>query len=140
MATRLRQVLGWVVPIAAIAVILVGLWPRATPVAPEVRAQRLASIIACPWCDGQSVAESGADVSRDIRIMISDQIAAGMTDDQILTFFSDRYGPQIILDPPTKGWGLVLWSFPVLALGTGTALILTRRRTTALANRSQHHA
>ena len=56
MLDQLRGAVGWLVAVAAIAVMTVGLWPEPAQADPDVRQQQLAQRIACPWCHGQSLA------------------------------------------------------------------------------------
>jgi cytochrome c-type biogenesis protein CcmH len=128
MPERLRRFAGWGVAIAAIAVMVVGLLPKTAEADPEVRQQQLSQRIACPWCHGQSLAESENAVAQDLVVILREKIDAGWSDDQIYSFFADRYGDQVVLDPPWTGWGIALWSLPALALLVGGGVIWTRQR------------
>ncbi len=124
---RSKSAVGWLIAFASLSAIVTGLWPAADVVDPAVRTQRLATRIACPWCDGQSLAESGADVAADLRRVLAQKVDDGWTDAEIFAFFSDRYGESILLDPPLLGWGLVLWAGPVIALIAGGLVIAGKR-------------
>jgi cytochrome c-type biogenesis protein CcmH len=128
---RLKSAVGWLIAVASLTVIVAGLWPAADVVDPAVRTQRLATRIACPWCDGQSLAESGADVAADLRRVLAQKVDDGWTDEEIFAFFSDRYGESILLDPPLLGWGLVLWAGPAIALIAGVLVIAGKRARSA---------
>ena len=69
---------------------------------PTARADRLEHRIACPICVGESVAESNAQVSRDIRADIADRIRHGQSDDQILDYYTRNF-PKQILNPADGG-------------------------------------
>ncbi len=129
MSDQLRRVAGWAVAAAALLVIVVGLLPEAAEADPDQREQHLAERIACPWCDGQSLAESDSQVARDLVTILREQIDEGWTDDQIFDFFAASYGEQVLLDPPLTGWGLALWGLPIAALIVG-AYVIWQRRTT----------
>ena len=90
------------------------------------RAEQLASELSCPSCQGESVANSGSQVAASMRSVIAEQLAAGRTPAQIRAWFVERYGPQVLLDPPKRGLGLLLWFVPAAVLGI--ALIATSRR------------
>jgi cytochrome c-type biogenesis protein CcmH len=124
----MRRVLGWVVAIASVAVIIGGLWPESVEADPAVREQQLAERIACPWCDGQSLAESGSQVAQDLVVILGEKIDAGWTDGEIYDFFAASYGEHVLLDPPLSGWGIVLWSLPVVGLVAGAWIIWKRQR------------
>ena len=124
----MRRIVGWLVATAALAVIVVGLWPESAEADPVVRAQQLAQRIACPWCDGQSLAESDSQVAQDLVVILREQIDAGWSDDQIYDFFASSYGDHVLLDPPLTGWGIALWSLPAIALVGGAWVIWKRQR------------
>ncbi|MDJ0923677.1 MAG: cytochrome c-type biogenesis protein CcmH [Acidimicrobiia bacterium] len=124
-----RSVLGWIVAVAAVAVIAGGLWPEAAEADPDAREHQLSQRIACPWCDGQSLAESDSEVAKDLVVILRDRIDAGWSDGEIFDFFASSYGDHVLLDPPLTGWGIVLWSLPALGLIVGSWIIWQRRGT-----------
>ncbi|MDJ0952100.1 MAG: cytochrome c-type biogenesis protein CcmH [Acidimicrobiia bacterium] len=129
MSDRLRRVAGWVIAGLALVTIVVGLLPEAAEADPEQRERRLAERIACPWCDGQSLAESDSQVARDLVLIVRERIDDGWTDAEIYDFFASSYGEQVLLDPPLTGWGLALWLVPSAALLVGGWVIWKRRTT-----------
>ena len=128
MSETVRRVIGWLVAGAALAVIVIGLWPEPAVADPDVREQQLSQRIACPWCHGQSLAESDSDVAHDLVVILREKIDAGWSDDEIYDFFASSYGEQVLLDPPLTGWGIVLWSLPLIGLVGGGWVIWTRQR------------
>lgn len=128
MFESVRRYAGWAVALGAIAVMVVGLMPKAAEADPDVRLQQLSERIACPECHGQSLAESGSDIARDLVVILREKIDAGLSNGEIYDFFASRYGDQIILDPPWTGWGVALWSIPTLVLAGGAWVIWTRQR------------
>lgn len=124
---RLLGTVGVVGAIAALlAVIAVGLL-TAGPVT-EDRAYALEQRLRCPTCKSVAIAESPSQTAAGMRQIVEDQVAAGRGDEQIIAYFTDRYGQWILLDPPAKGEGLLLWVLPLLAAGVGVAVLLTRSR------------
>ncbi|MCL1600519.1 MAG: cytochrome c-type biogenesis protein CcmH [Actinomycetia bacterium] len=95
---------------------------------PEDRAHAVGARIMCPVCQGSAIANSPSDTATSMMEKVDELIAAGMTDDQILTYFSDRYGEFIILDPAFGGKTLLVWLLPAAAFGIGVGMILRRRR------------
>lgn len=128
MSETIRRSLGWGIAVAAIAVMVIGLLPREAAADPEQRALDLEQRLACPLCHGQSLAESDSEVAEDLKVILRDKIAAGLSDDQIFDFFASRYGDHIVLEPPLLGWGIALWAGPLLALGVGGWIVWTRQR------------
>ena len=70
-------------------------------------------------CQNQSIGDSDADVARDLREIVREQIQAGQTNQQIRTFLVDRYGEFILLKPVFAWHTLVLWVAPVFLLLLG---------------------
>jgi cytochrome c-type biogenesis protein CcmH/NrfF len=129
MSERRRGLVWLIVPVIALGVLLVGLWPGADPVTdPEARAYNLAVRLKCPICAGESLAGSQTDLAKDLRIRIADEIEAGSTDDEIIAMFVVNYGEQVLLDPPAAGWGIMLWAVPLGALAIGVVAIVGLRR------------
>jgi cytochrome c-type biogenesis protein CcmH len=59
--------------------------------------------------------------------MVRDLLAQGATREEILDFFAQRYGQDVLASPPKSGFNLIAWIFPLagvaVALGAG-ALVL----------------
>jgi cytochrome c-type biogenesis protein CcmH/NrfF len=121
-----RPLPKWALPSILIAVIVFGLAVGGGNVD---RVSDLGNRIGCPKCDGESAANSPVPTARAIMEVIEEKAAAGWSDHQILEFFSDRYGPTILLDPPLNLSGLLLWSIPVLGLLAGGLVLLNQRGT-----------
>jgi cytochrome c-type biogenesis protein CcmH len=131
MSERVRNASFLVVAIAAIAVIVIGLWPSGSSSSdPAARAFALETRLKCPICAGEALAGSQSAVARDLRDYIDTRIAEGASDQQIIDEFVTNYGEQILLDPPRTGWGLWLWLIPVAVAGFGAfAVVRLRKRT-----------
>jgi cytochrome c-type biogenesis protein CcmH/NrfF len=129
MSDQVRRTLRIVLPLLAVAIIVVGLWPRSDVVVTDAdRVAHVASRIRCPFCNGESIGGATSQVARDLEVLIEEQVASGWTDQEIYDFFAASYGESILLSPPLAGWGWVLWALPLAALGVGTYAIMRRRR------------
>ena len=89
----------------------------------EERAYALDRQLMCPVCDGQTVDQSNAQVSLDMKEVIREKLRAGESEDQILDYFSARYGDSVLASPPTSGFSAVVWIVPPVALLFGVALL-----------------
>lgn len=98
--------------------------------APELerRASELNKTIMCPLCPGESIDQSQNPLSAQMRAAVSEKLAEGWTDDRIREFFVERYGPSVLLEPPTEGFGLAAWIVPPVAFGAALAALLAALR------------
>ena len=131
----LRRVAAGVL-LAGLVVVAVTVAARPSPSssAPAARAERLATELRCPVCQGLSVADSPSITSNDIRADIRRRIAAGESDADIRQAYVDRYGDWILLRPRARGFTALLWALPAAAVvvaGALLALALRRWRTQA---------
>ena len=101
--------------------------------AQELRAEALGHQLRCLVCQNESVAESNADLARDLRRIIRQRIATGDTDQQVIDWMVARYGNFVRLSPPFTAATLLLWGAPAIALlaGVAAAVIARRRRPAA---------
>jgi cytochrome c-type biogenesis protein CcmH len=72
-------------------------------------------------CQNESIDESGADLARDIRMLVRSRIAAGDSDAQAVQAIVDRYGQFVLLRPPVESATYVLWFGPPALVLTGLA-------------------
>ncbi len=77
----------------------------------------LAEKLKCLQCVGESVAGSQAPLAEQFRDEIRAQMAEGASDDEILDYFVERYGQQVLLTPPSSGAGLLVWMLPLVVAG-----------------------
>jgi cytochrome c-type biogenesis protein CcmH len=87
-------------------------------------AERLNAIgktVKCLQCSGETVADSNAAFSQEVRLDIAKRIQAGQTDDQIRTALADSYGERILLTPAATGVTSIVWILPVVVLVVGIA-------------------
>jgi cytochrome c-type biogenesis protein CcmH len=82
----------------------------------ESRAQTLGEQLKCLQCAGESVGASQAPLAQQFRNEIDRQLDQGATDAQILDWFVDRYGEEVLLDPPTSGFSALIWVLPAIAV------------------------
>ena len=96
----------------------------------EARAEAIGAQLRCLVCQNESIEGSGADLARDLRHIVRQQVAAGRSDRQIMDWMVLRYGDFIRLQPRLTLVTLLLWATPLLALGIGLAAAWTglRRR------------
>lgn len=104
--------------------------PTAADVVVEKRMVAISEELRCLVCQNESLAGSQADLAKDLRREIREQIAQGRSDKEILDFMTGRYGDFVRYRPPLKGTTFLLWFGPFLLLVAGIAAlgIILRRR------------
>ncbi len=102
---------------------------RLSDPAEEARAQEIMKQLRCLVCQNQSIVDSDAGLAKDIRIIVRERILAGDTDQQVLTFMTERYGDWVLLKPPFDGATIILWLSPLLLLGIGFFIVMRNQRT-----------
>jgi cytochrome c-type biogenesis protein CcmH len=108
--------------------------PVAAQAAPPIprETQEIARTLKCPVCESQSVADSPSQLSQEMRGYIERRLEAGESRDAIVQDLTDRYGEGILLEPPRRGFTLIIWWLPILSLGIGALVVgLTLRRVTS---------
>ena len=129
MSRRVHNYAYLVAIVALLAVVVIGLIPRDAPIETDAeRAHRIAGELRCPFCSGESIAEAPSGIGSDLRALIDDQIASGLSDEEIFDYYVSVYTERVLLSPPLSGWGLLLWALPLLLLAAGTLAVLRRRR------------
>jgi len=85
----------------------------------EAEAQALMETIRCLVCQGQSIADSNAELAGDMRAMVRQRIAAGEKPQAIRAWLVRRYGSWVTYDPPLDGVTWLLWAAPILFVAIG---------------------
>ena len=131
MSDRFRSILPLAIGGIALVVMVVGLSStRSTEPTAGDRVAALSDSIKCPFCNGESLADSASGVAADYRALIAVRVAEGASDEEILDEFAANFGDSFILDTSTSGWSLALWLAPVVMLGIGIVAIVALRRST----------
>jgi cytochrome c-type biogenesis protein CcmH len=108
----------------ALIVIVVGLAQGGSTIPTDAeRVDALASAIKCPFCNGESLAESQSSVAAEYRVIIQQRVDDGATDDEVIDEFAANFGDSYILDTSTSSWSIVLWLVPMLAIAAGVAVV-----------------
>ena len=94
----------------------------------ERQAKALMETVRCLVCQGQSIADSDAEMAGDMRALVRQRIAAGETPEQIRSWLVSRYGNWVTYDPPLQPATWPLWAAPVILLGAGAWLARKRFR------------
>ncbi len=90
----------------------------------------IAKLLRCAVCQNQPISDSNADLARDMRAIIREQLRAGKSQDEIVAYFVERYGNYVLLNPPVDRSGAAVWFLPplLLLLIGAFAIVFIRRR------------
>lgn len=101
---------------AAIALVVVAAAGLATRVAAapvdEEAVRRIAAQLRCVVCQNLSVGDSPSETANQMRAIIRERLAQGETPEQVRAYFVDKYGQWILLEPPRRGFNLLVWLAP----------------------------
>jgi cytochrome c-type biogenesis protein CcmH len=92
----------------------------------EAEAKALMESLRCLVCQGQSIADSDADMAGDMRALVRQRIKAGERPEAIRRWLIERYGDWVSYKPPVEPLTWPLWAAPLLLVGVG--LLLARGR------------
>ncbi|MGB0901607.1 cytochrome c-type biogenesis protein [Halocynthiibacter sp.] len=96
----------------------------------ETRARSLDEIIRCVQCQSENIASSNADWAKDARLMVRQLLLEGRGDQEIMSFFVERYGERVLMTPQLNGSNLILWvAGPLMLLLSFGGIFLYSRRT-----------
>jgi cytochrome c-type biogenesis protein CcmH len=94
----------------------------------EAKAQALMEELRCLVCQGQSIADSDADLAGDMRDLVRRRIAAGEKPEAIRAWLIERYGDWVSYRPTAEPINWPLWAAPVILLIFGGAMVAGRIR------------
>ena len=96
--------------------------------AQEARATALMEELRCLVCQGQSIADSDAEIAGDMRDLVRRRIAAGESPNQIRAWLVERYGNWVSYKPSADASTWALWLAPLLFLALGGWMASSRIR------------
>ena len=94
----------------------------------EEQVRRIATELRCPVCQNLSVADSPSEMAQQMRAIIQQQLKEGKSPDEVKTYFISKYGEWVMLAPTAKGFSLLIWILPFVALGGGILFVIVMVR------------
>jgi cytochrome c-type biogenesis protein CcmH len=89
----------------------------------------VSSQLRCPVCQGESIQESPAELAKEMRQVVREQLAAGRSGEQVKAYFVSKYGEWILLQPKPHGANLLVYVLPfALLLGGAGVIVFAVRR------------
>ena len=96
----------------------------------DERVKNLTLELRCMTCQNQSIYDSDAEFSNDIKRIVKEKFQEGKSEREIKKFLVERYGEYILFRPLINYNNIFLWSFPFILLifGLFFLLIKTKRK------------
>jgi cytochrome c-type biogenesis protein CcmH len=96
----------------------------------EVLFHELTRELRCPKCQNNNIADSNAELSKDLRDKTYQMVRAGESKQAVLDYMVARYGNFVRYDPPMTPAVVLLMAAPFVVLGLGLFWLvrLSRRR------------
>ena len=89
----------------------------------EQRFQKLAYELRCPKCQNQNIADSNAEIAKDLRTKIQQMLMAEKSDDEIVDYMVERYGDFVLYEPRVKPRTYLLWYGPAIFVLLGLVAV-----------------
>ena len=77
-------------------------------------------------CQNQSIYDSDAEFSNDIKRIVKEKFQEGKSEREIKRFLIKRYGEYILFRPLINYNNIFLWSFPFILLIIGLFFVLIK--------------
>ena len=124
---------GWLLTLAAVIALGWNGGGTVSAAGPDVeeRVREIASQLRCVVCQNLSVADSPSELAKEMRNLVREQVEQGKSREQVEAYFVSRYGEYVLLSPPKRGFNLLVWGLPFLAIvvGGGAVYFVARRWT-----------
>jgi len=121
---------SWCLIGSLLLALLAGAWASAASLPSddprEEQARALERKLMAPCCFSKTVDQHESEVAREIRTELRGWLATGLTEEQILDRYVERYGARILAVPPRRGFNQWLFWMPwVVTLGLLVAVCAT---------------
>ena len=94
----------------------------------DERVKKLTLELRCMTCQNQSVYDSDAEFSNDIKKIVKQKLQEGESEKDIKKFLAERYGEYILFRPLMNYNNIFLWSFPFILLIIGLFFVLIKTK------------
>ena len=95
----------------------------------DERVKNLTLELRCMTCQNQSIYDSDAEFSNDIKKIVKQKLQEGKSEKEIKKFLAERYGEYILFRPLMNYNNIFLWSFPFILLIIGLFFVLIKTKT-----------
>lgn len=90
--------------------------------------QELTKELRCLVCQNQNLADSDADLAKDLKDQVAEFVINGQDKDTILAYMIQRYGDFVTYNPPLNASTFFLWFSPFMVLVIGAVILIINIR------------
>jgi cytochrome c-type biogenesis protein CcmH len=94
----------------------------------EAQYNQLIHELRCLVCQNQNLADSNAELARDLRNQVYRMTEEGARKDEIVSYMVARYGDFVRYRPPFNASTLLLWTGPLLLVLAGMFMLIRHIR------------
>lgn len=84
----------------------------------------LTKLLRCPKCQNQNIADSNAELAKDLRNKTYELVKQGKSKDQVVDYMVARFGNFVRYDPPVTPATIFLWLGPLLFIIFGLLVLI----------------
>ncbi len=88
--------------------------------------KKITSKLRCMTCQNQTIYDSDADFSKDIKKIIIEKLQNSEKEEEIIKFLIDRYGEYIVFEPQMNKTNAFLWYFPFVIMAVSLVFLILR--------------
>ena len=97
---------------------------KLTTIESENKIKKITSKLRCMTCQNQTIYDSDADFSKDIKRIVQKKLNNNETEKEIINFLIERYGEYIVFEPQMNKQNVFLWFFPFIILALCFVLLI----------------
>ena len=90
------------------------------------KVKKITSNLRCMTCQNQTIYDSDADFSKNIRQIVRQKIIDNQSEKEIIDFLVARYGEYIVFKPQFNRRNIILWTFPFLIFALSFVFFIFR--------------
>ena len=94
----------------------------------DERVKNLTLELRCMTCQNQSIYDSDAEFSNDIKKIVKQKLSEGESERDIKKFLVERYGEYILFRPLINYNNIFLWSFPFILVVFGLFFVIIKSK------------
>ena len=90
------------------------------------KVKKITSNLRCMTCQNQTIYDSDADFSKNIKQIVRQKIIDNQSEKEIINFLVTRYGEYIVFKPQFNRRNIILWTFPFLIFALSFVFFIFR--------------